>query len=75
MTPHPHHPTSSILHCYPLPIHHPFPQKKNFDHTPESFIKFEQFGKKLWVFKGNSGLLPQTLTEKHVTPDADFENL
>ena len=32
MTPYPHHPTSSILHCYPLPIHHPFP--KNFDHTP-----------------------------------------
>ena len=21
----PHHPTSSILHCYPLPIHHPSP--------------------------------------------------
>ena len=28
------HPTSSILHCYPLPIHHPFPPPKNFDHTP-----------------------------------------
>ena len=28
----PHHPTSSILHCYPLPIHYPFPPK-NFDHT------------------------------------------
>ena len=23
--PHPHHPTSSIFHCYPLPIHHPSP--------------------------------------------------
>ena len=32
MTPHPHHPTSSTFHCYPLPIHHPFPPKK-FDHT------------------------------------------
>ena len=21
---HPHHPTSSIFHCYPLPIHHPY---------------------------------------------------
>ena len=29
----PHHPTSSIFHCYPLPIHHSFPPK-NFDHTP-----------------------------------------
>ena len=29
------HPTSSIPHCYPLPIHHPFPPPKNFDHTPE----------------------------------------
>ena len=28
----PHHPTSSILHRYLLPIHHPFPPK-NFDHT------------------------------------------
>ena len=28
-----HHPTSSILHCYPLPIHHPS-APKNFDHTP-----------------------------------------
>ena len=27
-----HHPTSSIFHCYPLPIHHPF-SPKNFDHT------------------------------------------
>ena len=26
------HPTSSIFHCYPLPIHHPFPPK-NFNHT------------------------------------------
>ena len=26
--PTPHHPTSSILHCYPLPIHHPFPPLK-----------------------------------------------
>ena len=25
--PTPHHPTSSILHCYPLPIHHIFPLK------------------------------------------------
>ena len=25
--PHPHHLTSSILHCYPLPIHHPPPLK------------------------------------------------
>ena len=24
----PHHPTSSILHCYPLPIHHPSPPLK-----------------------------------------------
>ena len=24
-TPHPHHPTSSIFHCYPLLIHHPSP--------------------------------------------------
>ena len=31
--PHPHYHTSSIFHCYPLPIHHPFP-RKNFDHTP-----------------------------------------
>ena len=30
--PTPHHPTSSILHCYLLPIHHPSPPK-NFDHT------------------------------------------
>ena len=30
----PHHPTSSIFHCYPLPIYHPFPPPpKNFDHT------------------------------------------
>ena len=28
-TPTPHHPTSSILHCYPLPIHHPFPPLKS----------------------------------------------
>ena len=28
----PFHPTSSIFHCYPLPIHHPFPLK-NFNHT------------------------------------------
>ena len=28
----PHPPTSSIFHCYPLPIHHPFPLK-NFNHT------------------------------------------
>ena len=28
----PHHPTSSIFHCYSLHIHHPFPPK-NFDHT------------------------------------------
>ena len=26
--PHPHHPTSSIFHCYPLHIHHPSPPKK-----------------------------------------------
>ena len=26
--PHPHHPTSSIFHCYPHPIHHPFPPLK-----------------------------------------------
>ena len=32
MTPTPHHPTSSILHCAPLPIHHPSPPK-NFDRT------------------------------------------
>ena len=32
----PHHPTSSIFHCYPLPIHHPYPPPPptNFDHTP-----------------------------------------
>ena len=30
----PHHPTSSIFHCYPLPIHHPSPLK-NFNHTPK----------------------------------------
>ena len=31
----PHHATSSILHCYPLAIHHPFPPPppKNFDRT------------------------------------------
>ena len=29
----PHHPTSSIFHCYPLPIHHPSPPPKNFGHT------------------------------------------
>ena len=29
----PHHPTSSIFHCYPLPIHHPFSPNKNFDVT------------------------------------------
>ena len=29
----PHHPTSSIFHCYPLPIQHPFPPHKNFDHA------------------------------------------
>ena len=31
-----HHPTSSILHCYPLPHQPPLPppKKKNFDHTP-----------------------------------------
>ena len=29
----PHQPTSSILHCYPLPIHRPFPPPKNFDRT------------------------------------------
>ena len=42
----PHHPTSSILHCYPLPIHHPCPYPpllpplthKNFDHTPGTFF-------------------------------------
>ena len=36
MTPTPQHPTSSIFHCYPLPIHHlpPPPPPKNFDHTP-----------------------------------------
>ena len=36
MTPTPHHPTSSIFYCYPLPIHHPFPLIQiliNFDHT------------------------------------------
>ena len=32
----PHHPTSSILNCYPLPIHHPVPPK-NFDHTPPGY--------------------------------------
>ena len=33
----PHHPTSSIFHCHPHPIHHPFsPPPKNFDHTPKS---------------------------------------
>ena len=36
MTSTPYHPTSSILHCYPLPIHHPFPPK-NFDHTLAGF--------------------------------------
>ena len=30
--PHPQNQTSSTFHCYPLPIHHPFPPK-NFDHT------------------------------------------
>ena len=35
----PHHPTSSTFHCYPLPIHHPFPPK-NFDRTSNpSFTK------------------------------------
>ena len=29
----PHHPTSSIFHCYPLPIHQPFPHSENFNHT------------------------------------------
>ena len=31
----PHHPTSSIFHCYPLPlpIHHPVSPHKNVDHT------------------------------------------
>ena len=32
----PHHLTSSIFHCYPLPIYHPFPTPKNSDHTPSS---------------------------------------
>ena len=37
MISHPHHPTSSILHCYPFPFpfpsHHPCPPNKNFDYT------------------------------------------
>ena len=37
MTSHPHHPTSSIFHCYPLPFHHPWPPNKNFDHTSSAF--------------------------------------
>ena len=36
LTSHPHYPTSSICHCYPLPSHHPCPQL-NFDHTPSVF--------------------------------------
>ena len=32
MTPHPHHPTSSIFYCYPPPHPPPLPPK-NFDHT------------------------------------------
>ena len=32
--PHPQHPTSSIFHCYPLPIHHPFnPPKEIWSYT------------------------------------------
>ena len=34
----PHHPTSSIFHCYPLPIHHASPYK-NFDHTLPSLTR------------------------------------
>ena len=29
----PHHPTSSIFHRYPPPIHHPFFPHRNVDHT------------------------------------------
>ena len=29
----PQHPTSSIFHCYPLPMHHTFSPHKNVDHT------------------------------------------
>ena len=32
----PHHPTSSILHCYPFPIHHPFPLKMLILHIVNS---------------------------------------
>ena len=42
MTPPPptlHHTTSSTFHCYPLPIHHPFP-RKNFDHTPTPLASY-----------------------------------
>ena len=43
MTPHPHHPTSSTFHCYPLPIHHPFPPK-HFDHAlSEAFAVWNSF--------------------------------
>ena len=45
MTLHPHHPTSSILHCYPLPIHNPSPPLKNFWNQtgPESGPKLDMF--------------------------------
>ena len=42
MTPTPHHPTSSIFHCYPYPIHHPSPPPKNFDHTQKSHRKVQR---------------------------------
>ena len=36
----PHHPTSSIFHCYPLPVHHPSPLLKILIiHMQEQMIK------------------------------------
>ena len=34
---HPHHPTSTIFHCYPFTLHHPCPPQKIFYHTPSAF--------------------------------------
>ena len=37
----PHHPTSSIFHCYPpTPSTTPSPPPKNFDHTPCDSLRF-----------------------------------
>ena len=40
MIPHPHHPTSSIFHCYPPPHPPPLLPPKNFDHTLTSERNF-----------------------------------